>query len=132
MPQFCPKHAQTMPKIYPNLFFIVEIFITRLMSHRRRDITVDRGGTTVSRTHAHMVVFTGGRVFGAFLALLAGPSRKQTCSPTSGPHLVGHWLSKMLSWPLQEGQKCSKSPPASKNRRISRWGYPPSTDSGSP
>ena len=101
------------------------------MSPRRRDITVDRGVSPVSRTHAHMVVFTGGRGFLAFFALLTGPSQKQTCSPTSGPHLVGHWLSKMLSWPLQEGQKCLKLLPASKNRRISRWGYPPSTDSGS-
>ena len=57
MPVFYLKHAQTMPKIYTNLSVIVEILITRLMSHRRRDITVDRGGTTVSRTHAHKVVF---------------------------------------------------------------------------
>ena len=47
MPQFYPKHAQTMPKIYPNLSVIVEILITRLMSPRRRDITVDRRGPTV-------------------------------------------------------------------------------------
>ena len=36
-----------MPKICPNLSVIVEIINTRLMSLHRRDITVDREGTTV-------------------------------------------------------------------------------------
>ena len=63
MPQLCPKHAQTMPKICPNRSVIVEILITRLMSHWRWDITVDREGPTVLRTNGRTVVFTGGRGF---------------------------------------------------------------------
>ena len=55
MPQLCPKHAQTMPKICPNLSVTNEILITRLMSPRRRDITVDREGPTVLRTNEQTV-----------------------------------------------------------------------------
>ena len=59
---WCEHHslvAQTMLKICPNLSFIVEILITRLMSRWRRDITVDRGVSPVLRNNAHTVVFTG-------------------------------------------------------------------------
>ena len=45
------------------IYVIVASLITSLMSPLRRDITVDREGTTVLRTDGHMVIFTKGRGF---------------------------------------------------------------------